>query len=175
MSASVTTWPGLFTFLGSRETINCGCVSLPFMDSWGVANPGRKPYTEEELRLNPNKRDMAGGKTVAQALAEKTAKSAKLNPMGTDAYEIAKAGGRQFGLIKQLPNYGPNQMRKALASQEARVREHLEKIANPERYCEGWAERSKQYREGLLRKWRGEAADANEQIAVIEGYRNEHK
>lgn len=77
---------------------------------------------------------------MAQALAEKSAaKSAKFNPMGTDAFEIAKAGGRQFGLIKQLPNYGSNQMRKALASQEARVREHLEKIANPERYCEAEA------------------------------------
>jgi hypothetical protein len=27
----------------ASETINCGCVSIPFMSSWQVAHPGRKP------------------------------------------------------------------------------------------------------------------------------------
>ncbi len=157
----------------ASETINCGCVALPYMDSWSVATPGRKPFSEEELRLNPTKRDMAQGKTVAQALEMPARKSDKLKAMGSDAYKAAKVGGRQAGLLKQLPNYGPVQLRKALASQQARAQEHLEKIANPAFFCEGWEERPPQYREGLLRKWRGEVADANEQIAVIEGYQNE--
>lgn len=31
------------------ETINCGCESLPIMDSWEVAQPGRRPLTDEEV------------------------------------------------------------------------------------------------------------------------------
>lgn len=38
------------------ETINCGCQSLPFMDSWEVKFPGRKPFTPAELATNPQRR-----------------------------------------------------------------------------------------------------------------------
>lgn len=31
------------------ETVNCGCESLPYMASWDVATPGRRPLTEQEL------------------------------------------------------------------------------------------------------------------------------
>lgn len=41
------------------ETINCGCVSLPYMESWAeagsLANPGKKAFTAEEIALNPTK------------------------------------------------------------------------------------------------------------------------
>ncbi|MFZ5530302.1 MAG: hypothetical protein ACOY4U_04530 [Pseudomonadota bacterium] len=40
----------------ASETINCGCVAIPYMDSWEMATPGRKPYTADELRLNVTKR-----------------------------------------------------------------------------------------------------------------------
>lgn len=38
------------------ETINCGCSSLPFMDSWEVRDPGRRAFTNEELAKSPSKR-----------------------------------------------------------------------------------------------------------------------
>ncbi|MDY6979213.1 MAG: phage minor head protein [Pseudomonadota bacterium] len=31
------------------ETVNCGCESLPYMESWEMQSPGRKPYEPEEL------------------------------------------------------------------------------------------------------------------------------
>lgn len=34
----------------AAETINCGCESLPFVEEWEVKNPGRVPFTDEELR-----------------------------------------------------------------------------------------------------------------------------
>lgn len=40
------------------ETINCGCVSLSIMESWDVSTPGRRPYSDEEQRLNPLKRQL---------------------------------------------------------------------------------------------------------------------
>lgn len=38
------------------ETINCGCDSLPFMDGWEVSQPGRRPFTDQELAKSPSKR-----------------------------------------------------------------------------------------------------------------------
>lgn len=38
------------------ETINCGCVCLPYMDDWEVEHPADLPFTVEELNKSPEKR-----------------------------------------------------------------------------------------------------------------------
>lgn len=40
------------------ETINCGCIALPWKADWEVATPGRKRYTALEMQANPMKRDV---------------------------------------------------------------------------------------------------------------------
>lgn len=42
----------------AAETVNCGCNSLPLMKTWDVAQPGRHPFSDQEVRLNPLKRDL---------------------------------------------------------------------------------------------------------------------
>jgi len=42
------------------ETINCGCESLPIMDSWDVAQPGRRPFTPEEIARNRLRAELGG-------------------------------------------------------------------------------------------------------------------
>lgn len=42
----------------AKETINCGCESLPIMDSWDVQTPGRRAFSEDEIARNPMKRDL---------------------------------------------------------------------------------------------------------------------
>lgn len=42
----------------AAETINCGCESLPYMATWDVANPGRKPFTADELAASKFRRDL---------------------------------------------------------------------------------------------------------------------
>ena len=37
----------------AAETVNCGCQSLPWMESWEVQHPGRKAFSEEEIARNP--------------------------------------------------------------------------------------------------------------------------
>lgn len=44
----------------AKHTINCGCSSLPFMESWEVAQPGRQPFTAEELAASRFRRDLQG-------------------------------------------------------------------------------------------------------------------
>jgi hypothetical protein len=55
------------------ETINCGCISLPYMDSWKdaglLAHPGKKPFTAEEIALNPTKAELAEpGPTIGEIM-----------------------------------------------------------------------------------------------------------
>lgn len=42
-----------------KDTINCGCESLPYMEHWEMTTPGKKPFTAEEIALDPNKRKLA--------------------------------------------------------------------------------------------------------------------
>lgn len=37
------------------ETINCGCISLPYRASWKVVSAGAKPFSNLELALDPRK------------------------------------------------------------------------------------------------------------------------
>lgn len=58
----------------ASEVINCGCLSIPFMESWTVATPGRKPYTPDELARSPTKRmlnDGPKGPTLNQLMDNK--------------------------------------------------------------------------------------------------------
>lgn len=40
----------------AAHTINCGCISLPFMDDWTVESPKKKPFTDLELANSPLKK-----------------------------------------------------------------------------------------------------------------------
>jgi hypothetical protein len=50
------------------EVINCGCVSIPYMKHWKVANPGRIPYSQLELQqkmaeaFDPNQQRDSNGR-----------------------------------------------------------------------------------------------------------------
>jgi hypothetical protein len=43
----------------AKETINCGCISLPYMAHWEVKHAERMPFSEDEIYRNPGKRDLA--------------------------------------------------------------------------------------------------------------------
>ncbi len=42
----------------AAETINCGCVSLPYMEHWNVQQQGRRAFTDDELARSRVKRDL---------------------------------------------------------------------------------------------------------------------
>jgi hypothetical protein len=43
----------------AKETINCGCVELPIMEDWTVSQSGRQAFSDQEVFINPAKRDLA--------------------------------------------------------------------------------------------------------------------
>ncbi len=57
----------------ASETINCGCVCLPYMEHWKLSEPLVKPFSAEELVLNPKKRmidEGMKGPTVNELIAK---------------------------------------------------------------------------------------------------------
>ena len=54
----------------AAETINCGCQSLPYMESWeasgALANPGRRAFTDDEIAARPVRAELGatGGEPV---------------------------------------------------------------------------------------------------------------
>lgn len=49
----------------AKETVNCGCTSLPVMERWEVMQPGRQPFSDREVAADPFKQDLAGSVFVA--------------------------------------------------------------------------------------------------------------
>lgn len=92
------------------------------------------------------------------------------------AYEEAKAsGGRHHGFLVQVRAMGPNQRRKSLDSKRELVDLHLDKLANPKNYVPDWDSLRESHRASLMRRWSQEVSDQREQIAILEGYEDEHR
>lgn len=54
----------------ASETINCGCICLYRPRESKATLPDKRPYTADEISLNPNKQQIATGKTVAELLSD---------------------------------------------------------------------------------------------------------
>ena len=48
-----------------KNTINCGCTSLPFMASWEMRHPGGQPFSDHELQKSEIKRRLSDVQTQA--------------------------------------------------------------------------------------------------------------
>ncbi len=59
----------------AKETINCGCTSLPFMATWEVTTPGRQPFTPAELAARPSRAQFTQGDEPLQS-------SIRMSPLG---------------------------------------------------------------------------------------------
>lgn len=79
-------------------------------------------------------------------------------------YEIAKAGGKHHGFLRQVAEMGPRQRRKSVMSYLEQIGLHMDKVLNPEKHVPDWLALRESHREGLLRGWRKEVADHREKI-----------
>ena len=85
------------------------------------------------------------------------------------AFEAAAGGGRHSGLLRNYAGRSPGEIGRAVRSLESRAAQHLDKIANPARHAENWANLSAREQAGLLRKWQQDAARLAEQADVLRG------
>ncbi|MEJ5345154.1 MAG: hypothetical protein WHS83_09610, partial [Chloroflexus sp.] len=85
------------------------------------------------------------------------------------AYEIAKAGGRHAGVLKNYFSRRSAEIERALRSLERQAALHRDKLANPAQYAEEWETMTAKDREDLLRYWHKEATNYAEQADVLRG------
>jgi hypothetical protein len=90
-----------------------------------------------------------------------------------NAYDVAKAGGKHAGFLKHLSKMGPRQRLKAMRSFQQEVDTHLDKIADPAKYVDGWANLRESHRQSLLRGWQVEVNDHLEQMQILKGFDRE--
>jgi hypothetical protein len=87
----------------------------------------------------------------------------------SNAYEVAKAGGKHKDWYKQQRDLGDRQLRKGVRSLEKQIEDHKAWLSNPQNKVENWADRDPRYREGLIKKWQQDIARHKEQITILKG------
>lgn len=81
----------------------------------------------------------------------------------------AKDGGRHRGVYWDAMHKSKAQLQRSIISHTEQVERHADKIAHPEQYDIGWADKTQVQREGLLKKWRKDM-ERNSQQANVEIY-----
>ena len=66
---------------------------------------------------------------------------------------------------KDLSNQKTSSLKKGLVSFEEQIQEHRKKIANPEKYVDGWADKDPREQKGLLKHWNKEISNFEESVA----------
>ena len=87
----------------------------------------------------------------------------------SNAYEVAKAGGKHAPWYKQQLDLGHRQLQKGIQSIENQIADHQSWIDNPQRKVKDWAARAPRYQAGLLKKWRQDIARQKEQVEILKG------
>lgn len=181
----------------------CKLVSRPDLDMSDASEANRQtpaefvrslPESEAAQVMGSKDRaqDVMGGEDPHQvinrhkdrayrlAFADSAGKHPLLGPVQlpavSSAYEIAKSpGGKHHGFLRLLDGWGARQRQKAMDSMREEVTLHLDKIARPGDYVPIWGKLRESHRQSLLRGWRQEVAAHREQIAILEGYADDHQ
>jgi hypothetical protein len=87
----------------------------------------------------------------------------------SNAYEVAKAGGKHSPWYKQQLDLGYRQLQKGIQSIEKQIADHESWIADPRKKVQDWTVRDPRYQAGLLKKWQQDIARQKEQVEILKG------
>lgn len=93
----------------------------------------------------------------------------------SNAYEVAKAGGKHAPWYEQQLELGYRQLKKGIKSIEKQIADHESWIADPQKKVEDWADRDPRYQAGLLKKWQQDITRQKEQVEILKGVLKEKK
>jgi RHS repeat-associated protein len=85
------------------------------------------------------------------------------------AWDVAVAGGRHAGLLRNMAGKGISDIQSGIASLEGRVAEHLGKIRDPSSVIPHWAQLDPRAQQGYLKFWEKEAVNYSQQAEVLRG------
>jgi hypothetical protein len=177
-----------FAFQFTREVEQRGnslvTIEIPFFKQIGDLNTfilldeyrlgGGGPEGLERMR---RKADLLAGQDFATAIFLACVPGPKGLPgMGKaagggakSAYEIAAAGGKHAGTLRNYAGRSAAQIQKAITSYERQIALHQQKIANPAQFAERWGQMGAQEQAGLVNKWGADAARNQELADVLRG------
>ena len=79
-----------------------------------------------------------------------------------------KGIGIQFFANRGISKQSDSELRKSIASWNAQIQKHQDKLASPDKYDEGWSEKTDVQRVGLLRHWEKEIKTFCDNVALAE-------
>lgn len=116
----------------------------------------------------------AGSTKIARASIETAAKSIdRISDTGQaakSAFEIAKAGGKHAGFLKNYVGRTPAEIQKGIASIEKQIAEHRSWISNPQSKIPNFGSLDPRQQAALINsKWPSDIARQQEQLDVLRG------
>ncbi|MBZ4193168.1 MAG: hypothetical protein LAE24_02535 [Candidatus Contendobacter sp.] len=134
------------------------------------------PHSDIESNKVPGKtgdfHSLYKWKRVGDILSPATATQA--GAAVSNAYEIAKTGGRHYGTYERFKDAREKEIEKSIRALEQRIIEHEDKIKNPEKYVEPDI-KSIHLNDLVSRYWPKEIADFRAKIAVFQGILKERQ
>lgn len=161
----------------AAETINCGCISLPYMDSWQVITPGAKPYSQEEINKSPAKRVMAQAEkspSLSSLIQQKAIAQAD-NGTILPSYDLAKAGGAYNKFYDVNASLRLSSLERASRSYGKVISQHEAWLENPEskKWEPGTSQQDKDY--CVQKKWPRDLKRNRTYLEIIDGIIKEKK
>jgi hypothetical protein len=87
-----------------------------------------------------------------------------------DAFKIAQAGGKHAGFLKNYAGRSAAEIQRGITSIEKQIAEHQAKIANPEKFIEGWSKLDPRQQQALVNnKWPSDIQRQSEQLEILRG------
>jgi hypothetical protein len=110
------------------------------------------------LALAPTAVAMTAGKTGTGGAASE------------GASEVAEAGGRHAGFLRNYQGKPPGELRRGIESLKKQIEEHRDKISNPEKHIPNWKSLDPRQQKALLeKKWPSDIQRQREQLEILEG------
>ena len=91
-------------------------------------------------------------------------------PNPNNAFEAAQAGGKHSGFLQNYIGKPVNELKSGIASMQKQIAEHIEKIANPEKYIPNFRQLDPRQQGALIgSKWPSDIGRLQEQINILQG------
>jgi hypothetical protein len=113
--------------------------------------------------------DVKDARRVVNAVVDGVGNTAKKAARTTQsALDVARAGGRHAGQLRQFMKQTPDQLRKSIASFEKNIAKHEGWIKDPTSKVANWADLSPQHQQNLLHHWGQDIERARELRSIAE-------
>lgn len=158
----------------AAHTINCGCVALYRPRGWASTRPDHRPFTDEELALNPKLAAAAEARESGRSIHAPKVTAAP-PPIG-GAFAAARAGGTHAGFLGNYYDLPAHLVRKGIRSIEKQIANHEAWIADPVIKLKHLAEMNpEQVRRYVEEKWPADVQRQREHVDILKGILKERE